>query len=121
MGRFLGTYLPLRMKNGNAHTSISIDVVARVANVFLERASRVKNEEFLSWDGDDVVGVCINLIDQVAPHPPTHTHPQSHPTGFCGGRDEGLRLMVGICQGTDCDGEEDFSVTKGGAVWVYKN
>jgi hypothetical protein len=55
------------MKNGNAHTSISIDVVARVANVFLERASRVKNEEFFPWDGDDVVGVCINLIDQVTP------------------------------------------------------
>ena len=67
MGRFLGTYLPLRMKNVNAHTSISIDVVARVANVFLERASRVKNEEFFPWDGDDVVGVCINLIDQVPP------------------------------------------------------
>jgi hypothetical protein len=96
------------MKNVDAHTSISIDFVARVANVFLERASRVKNNEFFPWDGDDVVGVCINLIDQVTPTP----------------RESALwgqRVMVGICQGTDCDGEEDFSVTKGGAVWVYKD
>jgi hypothetical protein len=105
------------MKNGNAHTSISIDVVARVANVFLERASRVKNEEFFPWDGDDVVGVCINLIDQVPPSP-IHNVIVFF---FCGGRDEGQRLMVGVCQGTDCDGEKDFSVTKSGAVWVYKD
>ena len=64
---FLGTYLPLRMKNPNTHTSISLDTVARVANTFLEKAARVKKDEFIPWDGDDVVGVCINLIDQVRP------------------------------------------------------
>jgi hypothetical protein len=69
-GSFLGTYLPLREKNPGAHTSVSLDTVARVANTFLERAARIKNEEFFPWDGDDVVGVCINLIDQVRLPPP---------------------------------------------------
>ena len=58
------------MKNPSAHTSVPLDTVARVANVFLARASRVKNEEFFPWDGGDVVGVCINLIDQVPLPPP---------------------------------------------------
>jgi hypothetical protein len=39
--------------------------VAKVANVFLSRAAAVRGEEFLEWDADDVVGVTINLIDQV--------------------------------------------------------
>ena len=65
MDSFLGTYLPLRQRNPNTHTSISLDLVARVANVFLQRASIVKKEDYFPWDGDDVVGVCINLIDQV--------------------------------------------------------
>lgn len=70
--------MPLRDKNPGAHTSISLDTVARVANAFLERAARIKNQEFLPWDGDDVVGVCINLIDQVPLLPMDETA-----EGFC--------------------------------------
>ena len=62
---FLLTYLPLRAKNPNAHTSISLSTVANVANVFLFRSARARGKDFLEWDADDVVGVVINLIDQV--------------------------------------------------------
>ena len=56
--RFLYTYLPLRAKNPQTHTSVSLEIVAAVANKFLPQPD---------WDADDVVGVCINLIDQVIP------------------------------------------------------
>lgn len=59
------TYLPLRAQNPKAHTSISLSIVATVANTFLSRAAYARGEPFFEWDADDVVGVCINLIDQV--------------------------------------------------------
>ena len=61
------TFLPLRAVNPNTHTSIPLDIVAAAANPFLSRAASIRNEEYLPWDVDDVVGVCINLIDQVPP------------------------------------------------------
>src|ERR1700694_4291279 len=63
--RFLMTYLPIRAKNGNAQTSVALDIVASAANIFLARAAQRRGEEFIPWDADDVAGVCINLIDQV--------------------------------------------------------
>jgi hypothetical protein len=62
---FLAIYLPLRAQNPKTHTSISLDTVATAANTFLSRASEARGEQFLEWDADDVVGICINLIDQV--------------------------------------------------------
>ena len=75
MGRsFLYTYLPLRARNPAAHTSISLDTIAAVANTFLARAvtyNPVRNEGFQQWDPYDIFGVCVNLIDQVPPPCPS--------------------------------------------------
>jgi len=75
MGRsFLYTYLPLRARNPAAHTSISLDTIAAVANTFLARAftyNPVRNEAFQQWDPYDIFGVCVNLIDQVPPPCPS--------------------------------------------------
>jgi hypothetical protein len=65
---FLEIYIPLRDRNPKTHTSISLNTIATIANVFLSRAAHSRGEEFLEWDADDVVGVCINLIDQVGTH-----------------------------------------------------
>lgn len=72
---FLLTFLPLRAQNPNAQASVSLHFVAAVANTFLSKASQLKNtnEEFLPWNADDVVSVCVNLIDQV--HPPQQPSP----------------------------------------------
>jgi hypothetical protein len=59
------TYLPIRAEDAKAMTSISLGTVATAANTFLSRAAQRRGEEFIPWDADDVVGMCINLIDQV--------------------------------------------------------
>jgi hypothetical protein len=59
------TYLPIRAEDAKAMTSISLNTVAMAANIFLSRAAQRRGENFIPWDADDVVGVCINLIDQV--------------------------------------------------------
>jgi hypothetical protein len=59
------TWLRQRRENPNAHTSIALDVIAAAANPFLKRAAEIRGEEFIPYDVDDVVGICINLIDQV--------------------------------------------------------
>jgi len=69
--RFLITDLPVRAQNPNAQASVSLRLVANIANIFLSRASQSKNEDFLPWDADDIVNICINLIDQVSPRPPS--------------------------------------------------
>jgi hypothetical protein len=51
--------------NPETRSSLSLDVVARVANVFLQNAAEARGEEVLECDVDDVIGVCISLIDQV--------------------------------------------------------
>lgn len=71
---FLASYLPARAQNPNAHASISLHTIANISNIFLSRAAEFKNEDFLPWNADDLVAVCVNLIDQV-PSPPLHRLP----------------------------------------------
>ena len=63
--RFLAIYLPLRAKNPETRPTLPLDTVAKVANVFIGRAAGARGETFLEWDADDVVGICVSLIDQV--------------------------------------------------------
>jgi hypothetical protein len=100
--RFLATYLPLRLQNPKAHASISLELVASLANTFLSRSAIVRGEEFIPWDADDIVGVCINLIDQVT-------------------LKLMMDLMVGVCERTYCDGEKDFGVPEDGTFWFYED
>jgi len=62
---FLSYYLPLRAQNPQAHASIPLDLVAKVVNPILTRTASLRNEDFMPYDADDIVGICINLIDQV--------------------------------------------------------
>jgi hypothetical protein len=94
--------LPLRLQNPNAHASISLELVASLANTFLSRSAMARGEEFIPWDADDIVGVCINLIDQVT-------------LGLV------LGLMIGVCEGPYCYGEKDFGVPEDGTFWVYED
>ena len=102
MGSFLAYYLPLRARNPSAHASISLGIIAQVANSLLSRSAHVRGEDFLPYDADDLVGICINLIDQVI-------------------RFLNKVIDVGLCKGTYCDGEEGVGCAEDGTIRIYQS
>jgi len=97
---FLTYYLPLRAQNPQAHASIPLELIAQTVNPILSRATAIRGEYFIPYDADDIVGMCINLIDQVI--------------SIC------VLVDAGISQRTYCDGEENIGRAKDRAIWIHQ-